>query len=73
MPAVHGHVEAKRDLPEYATCIECHRTYRSRGEDQASMELLRRVLWKRQVSARASHQRSRAAAQRKIQIGRTAL
>jgi NAD-dependent SIR2 family protein deacetylase len=39
MPTIHGHVEIKRELPQYATCVECHRTYRPRSEDQACMEL----------------------------------
>lgn len=39
MPTVHGHVEVKRELPRYATCVECHRTYRPRDEDQACMEM----------------------------------
>ena len=39
MPTVHGHVEVKRELPRYATCLECHRTFRPLNEDQACMEL----------------------------------
>ena len=39
MPTVHGRVELKRELPQYATCVECRRTYRPRSEGQASMEL----------------------------------
>lgn len=39
MPTVHGHVELKCELPEYTTCVECHRTYRPQSEDQACMEL----------------------------------
>jgi hypothetical protein len=39
MPTVQGHVEVKPELPAYATCVECHRTYRPRNEDQACMEL----------------------------------
>lgn len=38
MPTVHGHV-VKQELPPYATCVECQRTYRPRNEDQACMEL----------------------------------
>ena len=39
IPTVHGHVEVKRELPPYATCVECRRTYRPRNEDQAGMEM----------------------------------
>ena len=39
MPTVHGHVEVKRELPEYAMCVECRRTFQPRSEDQACMEL----------------------------------
>jgi len=39
MPIVQAHVEIKPELPEYATCEKCHRTYRPRNEEQAGMEL----------------------------------
>jgi hypothetical protein len=39
MPIVHGHVKAEPELAQYATCVECHRSYRPRSEDQACMEL----------------------------------
>lgn len=39
MPTVHGHVKVKPELPQYATCVECHRTYRPLSEDQACVEL----------------------------------
>jgi hypothetical protein len=39
MPTVHGHATVQRELPQYATCVECHRTYRPRTEDQACVEL----------------------------------
>ncbi len=39
MPIVHGHIAVKRELPAYGTCVECHRTYRPRSEDQAGLEL----------------------------------
>lgn len=39
MPTIHCHVKIEHELPRYATCVECHRTYRPRSEDQACMEL----------------------------------
>jgi hypothetical protein len=39
MPKVRGHVEVQRELPQLSTCVECHRSYRPRSEDQACMDL----------------------------------
>ena len=39
MATVHGHVEWKLELPRYATCVQCQRTYRPQNEDQACLEL----------------------------------
>ncbi len=39
MPTVQGHVQVKLELPAFATCAECHCTYRPRSEDQACMNL----------------------------------
>lgn len=39
MPTAECHVEVKRELPHYATCVECHRSYRPRNEEQACLDL----------------------------------
>jgi hypothetical protein len=44
MLTVHGHVQVKRELPEYAPCVECHRTFRPQSEDQAAVELCEECL-----------------------------
>ena len=42
MPTVEAHVEVKHELPAYATCTKCHRTYRPHTEEQADLGLCHR-------------------------------
>jgi len=39
MPTVLAHVEVKPELPCVSTCVECHRSYRPRNEEQSIMDL----------------------------------
>jgi hypothetical protein len=39
MSKVEVHPELRRGRPVYATCHECHRSYRPHNEDQACLDL----------------------------------
>ena len=42
MPTVLAHVEVKTELPAYATCTKCRRTYRPHTQEQADRGLCHR-------------------------------